>query len=137
MENIIFDNTMILYPAKDYFNKSHHIYKSESFDSISNYFNSDFYGLGITRQDIKNIHGIKLLHNYKIEGVSKSDGNPKKSLVTVFTSDFNYVSSFVTKDDGKYKFENLPYMSYVIISEDLSLKYNHSIQAGVRPVEQS
>ena len=37
--------------------------------------------------------------------------------------------------DGKYKFEKLEYNTYDIVIEDLSLKYNHSIQVGVRLVE--
>ena len=37
--------------------------------------------------------------------------------------------------DGKYKFENLEYNTYVFVIEDLSLKYNHSIVSGVRLVE--
>lgn len=31
--------------------------------------------------------------------------------------------------------ENIPNNTYIVIAEDLSLKYNHSIQVGVKPVE--
>ena len=139
MENIIFDNMLIHYSGKGYFNKIKSIPTQIGIfnpDFVPDYFNSDFYCFGMTRQDNMAKQGVLPYHNYIIEGVSKVEGKEITSIVSLFTSDYNYVKSTITDRKGYYKFENIPYNTYIIISEDLSLKYNHSIQVGVRPVAQ-
>ena len=138
MENIIFDNIMIHYSGNGYFNKLSLINPFEGVvkpDIVLDYFNSDFYGFGMTRQDNMIKHNIPLYHNFMLEGVSTVEGKPVPSFITLFTYDYNHVKTIVSNRDGKYRFENIPNNTYVVIAEDLSLKYNHSIQVGVKPVE--
>lgn len=138
MENIIFDNIMIRYSGKGYFNKPSLIAPLGSIvkpDIVLDYFNSDFYGFGMTRQDNMTKQNIPLYHNFMLEGVSTVEGKPASSFITLLTYDYNHVKTIVSNRDGKYRFENIPNNTYVVIAEDLSLKYNHSIQVGVKPVE--
>ena len=138
MENIIFDNMMVHYSGKDYFNKIKSMPIQVGIfnpDFVPDYFNSDFYGFGMTRQDNMTKQNIPLYHNFMLEGVSTVEGKPVPSFITLFTYDYNHVKTIVSNRDGKYRFENIPNNTYVVIAEDLSLKYNHSIQVGVKPVE--
>lgn len=139
MENIIFDD-LILYSGKNYYNKTHYCSTDllENVDRVKNYeLGNDFYSLNITKDIAKTKLNISLDADYKIEGVSKINDVPTVALVSLLTFDYVVIRSKISEADGSFIFNNIPYNNYIIISEDLSLKYNHSIQVGVKPVEQS
>lgn len=139
MEHILFNIKPLMYSGKGFFGLSTDldINVKSVVDTIPDYFSKDFYGFNTTRDDRKLRQGIPIYRKYLIEGVSLAEGSPIVSKVSLFNSDMNLIKSIITNLDGKYKFENLEYNTYVIVIEDLSLKYNHSIVSGVIPVEQS
>ena len=136
MENIIFDNMLVLYSGQGYFKKPHSLNPIPFADThVKDYFNKDFYGFGQTRADKLSIQGIPSTFNYKIEGVTQHNGKGVLSSVYLLNSDLAHVKAVNTDKDGKYVFENIANGQYTIISTDFSSKYNHSIIAGVKPSE--
>ena len=137
MDNIIFDNIAVHYSGKGYFDNPHQLLKEFKIlpDRVEDYFNSDFYGFGLTRQDNLNKQGVLKYHKYQIEGVVEAEGKPILSTVFLLTQDLKHIKAMVTDKNGTYKFENIPYEQYTIIAYDFTTKYNASIQVGVKPVE--
>lgn len=139
MENIIFDDILLQYSGKNYHNVKHHVgfRKLDNLDRVKDYeLGNDFYNLNITKDVAKAKLNISLDHDYKIEGISKINDISTLSLVSLLTFDYVIVKTKISEHDGSFVFNNIPYNDYIIISEDLSLKYNHSIQVGVKPVAQ-
>lgn len=95
----------------------------------------DYYKTGRTPDQNKALFGIRPQDKYKIEGTIKNNDLKKNVIVSLFTFDYNYMRTVTTDSNGFYFFDYLPYGTYVVIAEDNSLKYNHTIQVGVKPVE--
>lgn len=128
----------------DFSSNIHSVYKQDvhklidlrlSQEKVPNLIFNDFYKLGLTPSINRIKHSIPELANYRILGKSTFDNIPRMSLVSLLTFDFKYIKSTCTDSDGNYFFDFLLNQDYVIVAEDLSSEYNHSIQVGVKPVE--
>lgn len=106
-------------------------------DRIPHKINHDFYNLGVTESFNRKSLNIDFRNTYLIEGRAVLNKEPRKAFVTLLTFNYEYVTSVLTDSEGFYKIDNLCYQDYIIIVEDFYSEYNHSIQVGVKPVEQS
>lgn len=104
-------------------------------DKIPHKVEHDFYKLGRTIDSNMSRFNIPITNKYLIEGVVTSQGNNTKSFVSLLSFDYMYITTVITDVNGNYKFDYIPFNSYIIVAEDLSCEYNHSIQVGVKPVE--